>query len=136
LVKRVRTSCICGIKDSNSKITPHLFAIGMSLWTITHRGVLNMPSFFYFEMNLLMFLQVSKMIRMVFHNCKLITSWWGKIKVESFSRSKIVTTWRFIFLHMSLAMYKVFNPTLLVALFQIKKIGPMQMHIPFKYKIV
>jgi len=33
-------------------------------------------------------------------------------------------------------MYKVFNPTLLVELFQFKKIGPTQMQISFKYKIV
>jgi hypothetical protein len=37
---------------------------------------------------------------------------------------------------MSLAMYEVFNPTLLLAFFQFKKIGPMQMQISFKYKIV
>jgi hypothetical protein len=36
----------------------------------------------------------------------------------------------------SSAMYEVFNPTLLVALFQFKKIGPTQMQISFKYKIV
>ncbi len=35
-----------------------------------------------------------------------------------------------------LTMYEVFNPTLLLAFFQFKKIGPMQMQVSFKYKNV
>ncbi len=36
----------------------------------------------------------------------------------------------------SLTMYEVFNPTILLAFFQLKKNGPMQMQFFFKYKIV
>lgn len=54
-----------------------------------------------------------------------------KSRLRAFQRAKLSQLGDLFFCTLSLVMYEVFNPTLLVAFFQIKKIGPMQMNFFF-----